>query len=143
MANKKHGFLAAALLGAAALCALGALGILWWLPDVKAHGTARMAATAAAALGVMVFVLLDGGFTALRFGVARGKGCAVYGLFTAAQMTVRALSTLLWLGLAAAAVLCAFRWFLPRGAVTMLACMALMLGGYGVVLRFEKRLRRA
>lgn len=143
MANKKHGFLAAALLGAAALCALGTMGILWWLPDVTAHGTARMAAMVAAALGVMVFVLLDGGFIALRFGVARGKGRAVYGFVAAAQMAVRALSALLLLGLAVAAVLCAFRWFLPRGAVTMLVCMAVMLGGYGVVLRFEKRLRRA
>lgn len=143
MMNRKHGFLAAALLGAAALCALGAMDILWWLPDVTAHGTARMAAMAAATLGVTGLVLLDGCFTVLRFGVAREKGRVVYGVAAVAQMAVRALSALLLLGLAAAAVLCAFRWFLPRGAVTMLACMALMLGGYGVVLRFEKRLRRA
>lgn len=143
MTNRKHGYLAVMLLGAAALCALVSLAILWWLPDVTAHGTARMTATAAAALGVMMLVLLDSGFTALRFGAARGKGHVVAGFFAVAQMAVRLLSALLLLGLAATAAFCAFRRFLPREAVTMLVCMALLLGGYGVVLRIEKRLRRA
>lgn len=96
----------------------------------------------AAVFFAMMFVLLDGGLTALRFGVAREKGLACVS-FAVARCIVRALSALLLLGMVTAAVLFAGRWSYPRGMAVLLFCVAVMLAGYVVVFRLEKWLREA
>lgn len=131
------------MLGTAGLCFLGTMGILWWLPDVTAHGTARTLATMAAVFFAMMFVLLDGGFMALRFGAARGMGGAACVCLAVAQGVVRTLSVLLLLGMVTAAVLFAGRWSYPRGTAVLLFCVAVMFAGYVAVFRLEKWLRDA
>lgn len=135
--------MAAALLDAAVLCAFAMMKMLWWLPDVTEHGMALAVFVTVIVFTMMFFLLMDGGFTVLRFGVRCENARVIHWLFVAAQICLRVINVLILLWAAILAVLCLLRWGNPHGAVIACLWMVPMLAGLIAVLRLEKWIRSA